>query len=181
MKYASVIVRKQSPRYSVAYWCPVRQARVFETTPFLLSDPNGRRKALAMANEKSKHATAGKETGDSERWESWVEAFLNDRYRGRALTLPRYIYAWSQWHSFLCEQRLRVPRALDYNVVLKFIAWRSSQVKPSSGKKVSKNTALCDVKVMSIVMRRLCAAVLLKRTTARSSGFKKTPHDRSPK
>lgn len=180
MKYASVISRKRSPRYSIVYWCAEQQKRIFETTPFLVSDPNGRRKALLLANEKGKLAAADKETGGSDRWENWVEGFLNDRYRGRDRTLPRYIYGWSQWHAFLCETKTRVPRALDYHTVLKFIEWRSSQVKPASGKRVSKNTALCDVKVMSVIMREAMRRGYAETNHCEKLGIQKDPARQKP-
>ena len=152
MKYASVYARQGSPRFRVSYWCPKKQKRIHETTPFLLSDPQGRRKALDFAFQKSKAANVDNREGGRDRWEKWVEVYLVDRYKAQAKTLNRMVYAWSQWQAFLAEQGLRVPRALDYNAVLGFIEWRTAQVK-GSGKRVSKNTALCDARVMSVIMR----------------------------
>ena len=170
MKYASVIRRKRSPRFSIVYWCPTRQRRIFETTPFLVDDPQGRRKALALAYEKSKAAVADKDVGGADRWERWVEDFLRERYKGRAKTLQRMLGAWEQWARFCAEEALRVPRALDYNSVLRFIAWRRAQVKPS-GKHVSKNTALCDVRVMSVIMREGLRASRFCFSTTASRGY----------
>jgi hypothetical protein len=106
MKYATVFKRTQSSYYSIAYWCPVAQKRIFKTTPFHNTDPNGHRKALALANEKSKYARADKEVGGTDRLEHWVEAFLKERYRGRTTTLGRYLYGWSQRSTFLHERGL---------------------------------------------------------------------------
>lgn len=152
MKYASVYTRARSPRFRISYWCPTTQKRLHETTPFLIADPQGRRKALALAYEKSKAARADKDVGGADRWERWGDDFIRDRYRGRTKTLDRMLGAWRQWMQFCAEEAIRVPRALDYNAVLRFITWRRAQVKPS-GRNVSKNTALCDVRVMSVVMR----------------------------
>ena len=58
MKYASVHQRAGSPRWRISYFCTSRQKRVHATTPFLLTDPQGRRKALTFAAEKSKFALA---------------------------------------------------------------------------------------------------------------------------
>jgi integrase len=181
MKYASVFQRKQSPRWSVVYWCPVAQKRQYKTTPFLVTDPNGRRKAQALANEKSKDAQADKDVGGADRWENWVEAYLNDRFKNQQKTLRRYIYAWAkQWAVFLLESKIRVPRGLDYNAVLKFIAWRTAQTKPSSGKRVSKNTALCDTKVMSIVMREAMRRGFAETNHCEKLGIQKDPAKQKP-
>lgn len=180
MKYATVFTRKQSPRYSVAYWSPSAQKRVFETTPYLISDPNGRRKALDLANERSKDAQADKEVGGADRWQNWAEDFLKERYKGREKTLGRYLYGWSQWFSFLHEKKIRVPRGLDYNAVLDFVKCRSAQVKPSSGKRVSKNTALCDVKVMSIVMREAIRRGYAETNHCEKLGIQKDPAPQKP-
>lgn len=139
----------------MSYWCPIKHKRRHVPTPYRIDDPHGKRKALEYARVYSKNASVDKSVAKEERWENWVAGFLDDKYPKitRYKTWQRYTYAWSQWQQFLHEKQIRVPRALDYNVVLEFVKWRSSQVKPSSGKIVSKNTALCDVRCMSTVMR----------------------------
>ena len=153
-KYASVYARKGSPFWWISYWHPKKQKRVHEATPYRLDAPQGKRKALDLADEKSKRARADKAETGKDRWECWVEVFIADHYppATRKKTYDRMRGAWRQWREFLREAQVQVPRALNYNVVLEFVKWRSSQIKPSSGKKVSKNTALCDVRLMAVVM-----------------------------
>lgn len=155
MKYASVHQHGTRKNWYITYWCPRRQRRVQEPTPFLISDPQGRRKAHDLASELSKEASTDKGVGRSERWENWVPEFIRERYGAtdRAKTYARYEYAWSQWRTFLMDMRIAVPRGLSYPDVIEYVRWRSSQIKPSSGKTVSKNTALCDVRCMSCIMR----------------------------
>jgi integrase len=180
VKYASVFERPRSPRFYVVYWCPRRQKRVQEATPFRRDDPQGRRKALDLANERSKEARADKDTDGTERWESWVDEFLAQRYSGSAKTGARMEYAWSQWRAFLNAEQIHAPRALDYNAVLRFIAWRSSQVKPSSKKVVSRNTALCDTKVMSVIMREAMRRGFATTNHCEKLGIKKDPAKEKP-
>lgn len=179
MKYASVYLRKRSPFFYIVYWSVPRQKRVHEATPFLRSDTQGRRKALALAYEKSKVARADKEIRGADRWEFWAGDFLQARYKGRTKTLDRMVYAWEQWQDFLREEECRVPRALDYNAVLKFIAWRSGQVK-RSGKRVSKNTALCDVRVMSVLMREALRRGFAETNHCERLGIEKDPAKQKP-
>lgn len=181
MKYASVYPRKGSPRFRISYWCPVKQTRVHETTPFRTDDPQGRRKALARAYELSKSARADKEVGGADRWERWVADFLNERHHGpgQQKTLKRYLGAWAQWSAFFAEESVRVPRAVDYNLVLKFIAWRRAQIKPSK-KHVSKNSALCDVRTLSIIMREAMRRGFAEVNHCEKLGILKDPAKEKP-
>jgi integrase len=155
VKYASVYRRARSPYWWIAYWCPQRQKRICEATPYRWDAIQGKRKALDLADDRGKVAAADKETLGLERWECWVSDFLERRYPtpARKKTHDRMVGGWNQWREFLINQKIAVPRALAYQSVLDFVAWRSSQVKKSSGKVVSKNTALCDVRIMSVVLR----------------------------
>lgn len=180
MKYASVHQRAGSPRWRISYFCTTRQKRVHETTPFLLTDPQGRRKALTFAAEKSKFALADRSAAGADRWELWVDPFLSQRYAGREKTSARMTYAWHQWRSYLFAQGVRVPRGLDYRTVLGFIDWRRAQVKPSSGRVVSLNTALCDVRVMSVIMREAMRRDFAEVNHCEKLGIAKDPAKQKP-
>jgi len=155
VKYTSVYSRAETSHWYIVYWCPMMQKRVHRATPFLTTDPQGKRKAMEWANERSKDASIDKGTAGSERWEVWVEDYLKARYAGphRVKTLGRYLGAWGQWQLFLSENNIPVPRALTYNHVLGFIKWRTAQRRTVARTLITKNTALLDVKVMSVVMR----------------------------
>jgi integrase len=155
VKYVSVYRRARSPFWWIVYWSPERQKRISQATPYRWDSIQGKRKALDLANELGKAASADKGAQGRDRWECWVSDFLEQRYPtpARKKTYDRMLGGWKQWRQFLIDQHIAVPRALTYQLVLDFIAWRSSQVKPSSGKVVTKNTALCDVRIMSVIMR----------------------------
>jgi len=109
---------------------------------------------MELVQEKSKEAALDKGTNGTERWEHWVPDFIKARHCGpeRANTLQRVQGAWKQWYVFLMDNHLCTPRSLTYNDVLKFVTWRSSQVRKTSKKQISKNTALADVKFLSGIM-----------------------------
>lgn len=155
MKYVSVIARPRSPFFRVAYFCPTENRRVWVTTEFRVDDPQGRRKALNWASEKSKAAVAAVGAGGTEQWSQWARPYIESRYAGRAITLPRMLAAWDQWELFLTEKKVPGPRALDYNKVAEFVTWRMSR-RRRSGKTPTKNTALADTRAMSVVMREAC-------------------------
>jgi len=152
MRYVSVVQRKRSPFFTVAYFCPKKKTRVWKTTEFRVDDPQGHRKALNWASEKSKEAVADRAAGATDGWASWVPEFLERQYSGRPVTLAKRVSGWAQWQEYLDLQGIRAPRGLDYNAVLKFVEWRKSTPR-RSGKCASTNTTLNDVTTMSVIMR----------------------------
>ena len=120
-------------------------------TPFRLDDPAGKRKAIHFAESKAREYARTGLARRKEGWSVWVQSFLENRYRVPT-TLKRYLGAWAKWIEFLTEEKISAPAQLNYNHVLRFVAWREGQERPN-GNRISRNTALCDVKLMSVVMR----------------------------
>lgn len=148
----SVFARSGRPVWYIKYvsaetgdWKP-------EATGFRLDDPSSKRKALRLAERK---AGEFKQTGlprRAEAWSNWAKDFLELRYRNSPLTLKRYLGAWSWLALYLKDNQVHGPINLTYSHVLGFINWRRNQ-KKHSGKLVSLNTAICDIKVLSILYR----------------------------
>lgn len=176
----SVIRRKKSPRWTLRFWSAERQRFVDKTSPFRVDEPQGFRKALALARKLSEEAQPGRTSGEDESWDRWVEKFVDDRYRGSGRTLTRYLGAWEQWRTFLALKRIGIPRALGYQQVLEFVEWRSAQVKKSSGKRVSRNTALCDVRVMVVIMREAVRRGFADYNHCEKLGIRKDPPKQKP-
>ena len=152
MKYVSIYERPRSPYWWISYKDPIAGTRKHKATGHRVDSPMGRRKALDEANELSRTAAAYAGSNTSERWEKWVLDFLMIKYRGSPKSRVRATGAWSQWREYLMERKIVVPRALDYNGVMGFVAWRTGQ-KKRNGDPVSNNTAICDVRICSVVMQ----------------------------
>jgi hypothetical protein len=149
-KFTSVYKRARSPFWWIVFLDPKRGKRTWQSTNFRIDSPMGRRKAQDEANERSRDAKAYADSAGMEKWASWVDDFLKSYYLG-SKTYVRAKGAWSQWRLFLSEQKILVPRALNYQAVRAFVTWRESQ-KKRNGSLVSRNTALCDVRICSVVM-----------------------------
>jgi integrase len=180
VKYLTVYRRKQSPWWWIAYWDGSKQKRVFESTPFRLDDPQGKRKALNFATPKARLAGVDKGEGGIDRWERWVDDMLLRKYGGRPKTYSRMRGGWQQWRTFLQETGVFVPRGLQYRHILDFIEWRSSQRKQSSGRQVSKNTALCDVRVMSVILGEAVKLGFADGNVAARTGIPKDKPEEKP-
>lgn len=152
MKGITVYKRTGRPTWYVAYDCPTRLKRVFESTGYLIEDPAGRAKAFERAKAKVGAFVAELGTKESERWESWCEAWLKVRYANQPRTLTSYLGALKFLLRYFHEHRIPCPRAITYTHLIDFVAWRTSQRK-RSGKSPSRNTALHNVKVLSRLMR----------------------------
>jgi integrase len=148
----SVFQRTGRPVWYLKYVSTSTGQWVSEASPFRTDDPAGEKKALRSAEQKAKEFEQTGLARRNERWEVWVRPYLDQRYRNSALTLKRYLGAWDWWQLFLKQNKIPAPGHLTYNFVMAFVSWRQAQ-KRHCGKNVSLNTALCDVKVMSLLMR----------------------------
>jgi integrase len=153
MQGISVYERTGSPCWYVAYDCPHRGKRVNESSRIRKDDARSKLKAYAYARDKSMSGVARLDNRERDAWENWVEPWLRDRYRNQPQTLTKYLHAWKQWRVWLHENKVPLPRLLNYEHIVAFVHWRESQVKKQSGRKVSRNTALLDVRAMSRIMR----------------------------
>lgn len=175
MSDISVYPRNKSPFYYISYTCPKRLKRVHEATPFRLDDPKGERKAYLLAAEKGEGATIMMSGAKVERFDVWVLPWLELQYRNSPKTKLRYKGAWLKWRDFLRQEaKVDVPRALSYEHVRRFHEWRTSQVKPS-GRIVSTNTALCDIKTMQAIMSEAIRRGFADDNPCKRIGINKDP------
>ena len=96
MKDVSIYERKGRPVFYISYYSAEKMRRVHEATPFRTDNPEGKRCAYEMALQKGKEAAIYRQSNPSERWEAWVNQFLESRYHAvnQAKTLRRYKQAW---------------------------------------------------------------------------------------
>lgn len=151
MKFCGVLSRTDRAHYYVYFPHPHTGVRVKQATPFRRDDPQGYRKALDYAIERGKAGLAAKSHSTPELWQNWVPALIARHWTNQKSRV-RADGAWKQWQAFLEQRGIPVPRALSYADIVEFVRWRSSQTK-RNGDPVSKNTALCDLRIMSAIMR----------------------------
>lgn len=178
-KFTSVYERKDSQYLWIAYWCPEKRKRVAEATPYSKNDFGSRRKALALATEKSQIAHAAKEDEGSN-WEEWVEQWLNLMHRKSKLTLTNYLGRWSHLRQYLSEKGIYAPRYLNFDTCMKYVEWRTSQVKPSSKKSPTYNTALHELGLLRRIMREAVRRGYADHNPAEKMGLKKDTPDEKP-
>jgi site-specific recombinase XerD len=177
-KYASVYARARSPYWWVAYWDPRKGKRVGEATPYRVEDFGSKRKALALATEKSQVAHAAKDDQGSN-WEEWVEQWLQLMHRKSQLTLTNYLGRWSHLREYLHDKQVFAPRYLTFEHCMGYVPWRTAQVKKSSGKRPTYNTALHELGLLRRLMREAVRRGYADFNPAEKMGLKKdTPAEK---
>lgn len=153
MQGITVYTRPGRTMFYVIYPDPHTGKRTFQSSGVPLSDPQGRLKAYAFARDRSQSGIGTHSERDHEQWDSWVPAFLRSRFSRSPKTLSSYLGAWKFLSAFFHEHRIKTPRALTYQHALDFAAWREAKRKKASGRLVSRNTTLHNIKVLSRIMR----------------------------
>lgn len=147
----TVFERKGRPVHYVKYLSVDTLDWVSVATPYRLDDPAGKRKAVRFGEMKAAEYVKLGSVRKQEAWTSWVPQFLKSRYSNSQKTLTAYEGSWGWVCTYLLEKRVMAPAQLTYNHAIDFVPWRMSQ-KRHCGKTASKNTALCNLKVLSLVM-----------------------------
>lgn len=151
MQGISVYTRKGRPTFSVAYTDPASGERVFRSSGFKLTDPQGRMKAYAFAREQSQSGIAA--GSQAPRGWDWVRPWLEFRFAKSGTTLTSYLGAWKFLSAFFHEHRIAGPAQLNYAHAVDFAQWREEKKKRSSGRRVCRNTSIHNIRVMSRIMR----------------------------
>jgi integrase len=147
---ASLYRKKNSPFWWIQFIDGSGERRN-KSTGLRNDKPGETVKARALRAEleaKELNRNAGEVAGGS--WETWVPQYL-ERHCVSPLTLQRYLGIWSWLAYWLQEEHLHSPRAITYRKALEYIDWRTAY-KKQTGKVVSRNTAIMELKLLSMIM-----------------------------
>ena len=86
-------------------------------TPYRMTDPGGKRKALVWAAELDRVGEATKGTAKNESWHLWAPDWIQLTYSYNPLTLRRYNTIWCSLYDFLSSRRIGCPRLVEYGRV----------------------------------------------------------------
>lgn len=145
-----------------------------KASPFRIDDPQGKRRALALAEKLSNEFKVSGTHRRAEMWATWVRTFLTDKYQASPRTLQSYEGAWACLQEFLQEKRVHLPAMLNYNHVVAYVVWRTNQ-KRHSGARISRNTALQDLRVLSLIMREAVRRNFAQGNPCERTGLRRDP------
>ncbi len=147
---ASIYTRKKSPYFWLKYRDPMTGDRRYESTKFRVDEPDGRRKAKQLANERTRRELEIPRANPSELWQAWVPAYLETRYADSPKTALRAKNCWNALFAYLETCQVPSPRHVSYQIAAGFLPWRLS---PKTGlRKVKHNTAVVEVKFFGVIM-----------------------------
>ncbi len=178
---ASLHQQPGSPFWYLAYRDANGQ-RLKKSTGLRTDDPNDTLAARTLRSEaeteelkRDSNRSAAK---DESAWDRWVPGFLV-RHCPNPKTRERYQGTW-KWIALWLEHRsIRTPREISYRSALDWMAWRTSFTK-RTGKQVSKNTAINDLKVLALAMREAVRLEFIAANPFAQLGIKKDAAKRKP-
>lgn len=147
---------------------------VSKATPFKVANPGSKRRARAWAEKMLKEFTSSGGRASAEKWSDWVSAYLQDKYRHSPRTLQSYEGSWATVADFLAEHGVHVPAQVTFNHVVAFLTWRTAQ-KRHSGAAISRNTALQELRVLSLIMREAVRRGFALGNPVERSGLRRDP------
>jgi hypothetical protein len=177
MEQVSIFPRGQY--WWMSYFDPARGRRVTKTTGVRIDDPMGRRRVVELARERSATAKLLKPAMESSAWEHWAKAYLEDRYKGSPKTLKRALGALKLLQSFWHEAGILTPGMVRYEHAQAWVKWRTSRLRPR-GTPISVNSALCDLRFFTILMREAVRRGFCPAVTIDRPGIKKVPVKEKP-
>jgi len=116
-----------------------------------------------LAEREFKPATA------SERWDSWVPTFLEQRYENSSRSLRVRKTQWKALEAYLEENNVEVPRQLTRQLSLAYIPWRFAKHQ------VVKSSAMSELKLLSVILREAMDRSMVVNNSACSKLKIQTP------
>ena len=121
-----------------------------KSTGFRADDPNDTVKAKILRAELETKEYQRVPVVNGAAWDTWVPKFLA-RHCQTKETFVRYEDAWKWIALWLQRQRIHAPRQLTYRLGVEYVDWRT-HFKKRTGKTVRRNTAILELKLLSLIM-----------------------------
>jgi integrase len=150
---ASLYKRQNSPFWWIKFRNHISGKIERESTGFKVGVGADRRRAEQQCAEKTLLETKHKPSMPNEAWDLWVLNYFNIRYANSPESLNRYQSAWRTLRIFLAEKEIRTPRQLTREHCLDYMAWRKQPDYKIGKYKVTHNTALMEIKILSLIMK----------------------------
>lgn len=141
--------KKRSPYWYIQYVDSERKKHD-KSTGLRADDPNDTIKAKILRAELEAKEYQRAPVVNGATWDSWVPKFF-ERHCQSWKTLERYEDAWKWIALWLQRERINTPRQINYRLGVGYVDWRTTFKKPT-GKKASRNTAILELKILSLIM-----------------------------
>jgi integrase len=120
------------------------------------------KKAKILVAERSYLETQSKPLKLSDGW-MWVPKWLRATATGK--TLECYELRWRHLTRFLALRKIGHPQALRHEHGQDYLEWRMEHARPRSGKPISRNTAIAEIKLLKTIMSQAVAREMADKNT----------------
>lgn len=148
---ASLYQRPRSPFWWISYRDAKTGRVARRSTRFRVGIGTQTRRARQLCAEYTLSELTSRAIRSGEQWEQWVPDYLVTRYPN-ALSLTRLKIIWSNLSMFLEEKQISGPRALTREHCLAYVPWRLKPDKANGKFRAGHNTALAEIKALSMLM-----------------------------
>jgi hypothetical protein len=108
------------------------------------------------------------------RWDAWVPGYIALRYTNSERTRERMEFAWRFLSLYLEENGVLGPQQVTRALCLNFIAWRRKKKHAQGFNGVCHNTALQDLKLLSVLLGEAVHRGIIQSNPCRDLGLKKS-------
>ena len=144
------LYRKQRSPFWYVQYVDVDKQKHDKSTGLRADDPNDTAKAKVLRAEMEAREHQKIPLINGAAWDYWVSKFF-ERHCPTKATLDRYEDAWKWVALWLQTNRLHSPRQITYRLGIGYLDWRTT-FKKRTGKIVGRNTAIFELKTLSLVM-----------------------------
>lgn len=182
MVHAQPRKRKRSPYWYVIHWCPKLKRRRWLSTKLRHDLPSNGPKILEIARKLSQEALALKPILDKSAWHVWAEPHLQERYgaKEQAKTKERMLRMWRAVELYFTEKGILGPTMVDANTPSDYVSWRTKNHPRRSGKFTSRNTAIMELKCISVLMAKAMKLGFVSANPIIRHGITRDPVEEKP-
>jgi integrase len=144
------LYRKQRSPFWYIQYIDANNEKHDKSTGLRADDPNDTAKAKVLRAELEAREHQKVPLFNGAAWDNWVSKFF-ERHCPIKATLDRYEDAWKWVALWLQNNRIHSPRQMTYRLGIEYLDWRTT-FKKRTGKIVSRNTAIFELKTLSLVM-----------------------------
>jgi len=172
---ASLYKRARSPFWWIKYRHAFTGKTMRESTGYRCAIGPETRRAKELEAERTLAERATARATQSEAWAHWVPQFIAARYSQSLKTQSRFLAAWRTLLMFIAEQHIEAPRNLTREQCNAYFTWRQQADVPHGKYRAGHNTALLEIKILSLLMKEAIRRGYAKENPARDLGIKRAP------
>ena len=148
---ASLFKRKLSKFWWVKFRDPITGNTKRESTKCRVGVGIETRRAREIEGEKTALENKAVNISNSQTWDAWVPAYLEQRYEISPKTLHRYLICWKTLSVYLDHRKVAYPSQLKHADVMNYVTWRQHPTIRGIYA-ASRLTALLEIKMLRVLM-----------------------------